>query len=470
MMELARYIPPRRARLRRFKDRLTTVCITAGGVGVLLAILLIFFFLLHEVAPLFGATRVAAPVSLAWPAPVPAYLSVEEQGEVGLTVTPAGEALFFRVVDGATIERHNLAAGHAAVTALSSADGGRLLALGHADGEVTLSRHGYRLDYIGDQRVVVPSMSAPYPGLQLRPGAAAIQALAVNDDVHGLLVVAEVAGQGLRALRYSRNENLLTGEVALEREALTLPALAGTTAALYIGADQRWLYRLNREGVYTVLDLQQTDGDGVQQIATTGPLFEGGGKLAASALLLGDISLLAASDRGELVQYFMVRDRDGARFQRVRDFDTGGAVPWQLLSEHQRKGFAALGGRGELQLYHSTAGRHLYSGFDGLLPGGRAALSPRGDLLLYIGPDRQLSTRTIHNEHPEVSWLALWDKLWYESYDRPEHIWQSSGANSDYEPKYSLAPLVFGTLKAAFYTMLLASPLAVCGAIYTGYF
>jgi phosphate transport system permease protein len=39
-----------------------------------------------------------------------------------------------------------------------------------------------------------------------------------------------------------------------------------------------------------------------------------------------------------------------------------------------------------------------------------------------------------------------------------------------FEPKYSLTPLVFGTLKAAFYAMLLAVPLAIMGAIYTAYF
>ena len=32
------------------------------------------------------------------------------------------------------------------------------------------------------------------------------------------------------------------------------------------------------------------------------------------------------------------------------------------------------------------------------------------------------------------------------------------------------APLAFGTLKAAFYAMLMATPLAICGAIYTAYF
>ncbi|MGH8596307.1 MAG: ABC transporter permease subunit, partial [Gammaproteobacteria bacterium] len=52
----------------------------------------------------------------------------------------------------------------------------------------------------------------------------------------------------------------------------------------------------------------------------------------------------------------------------------------------------------------------------------------------------------------------------------PEFIWQSSSASSDFEPKFSLTPLVFGTVKAAIYAMLFAIPLAICGAIYTAYF
>jgi phosphate transport system permease protein len=64
----------------------------------------------------------------------------------------------------------------------------------------------------------------------------------------------------------------------------------------------------------------------------------------------------------------------------------------------------------------------------------------------------------------------LWQKVWYESYPKPSYIWQSSSASNDFEPKMSLIPLVFGTLKASFYAMLVAIPLSLFGAIYTGYF
>jgi phosphate transport system permease protein len=65
---------------------------------------------------------------------------------------------------------------------------------------------------------------------------------------------------------------------------------------------------------------------------------------------------------------------------------------------------------------------------------------------------------------------GLWNKVWYESYDAPQWLWQSSSASSDFEPKFSFTPLAFGTLKGAFYAMIFAIPLAVLAAIFTANF
>jgi phosphate transport system permease protein len=74
------------------------------------------------------------------------------------------------------------------------------------------------------------------------------------------------------------------------------------------------------------------------------------------------------------------------------------------------------------------------------------------------------------NEHPQLSWDALWNKVWYEGRADPEYIWQSSSGSDEFESKFSLTPLTIGTLKAAMYAMLFAMPLAIAGAIYTAYF
>ena len=120
-------------------------------------------------------------------------------------------------------------------------------------------------------------------------------------------------------------------------------------------------------------------------------------------------------------------------------------------------------------LFHTTSSRTLLS--EPLARGqiDLMAISPRGNYLLLVSAGKT-QLFAVDNPHPEISWSALWGKVWYESYPGADYVWQSSAGNSDVEAKLSLVPLTFGTLKAAFYTMLLAAPLAIGAAIYTGYF
>jgi phosphate transport system permease protein len=84
--------------------------------------------------------------------------------------------------------------------------------------------------------------------------------------------------------------------------------------------------------------------------------------------------------------------------------------------------------------------------------------------------DRRMATWHIEPGHPEVTFGALFRPVWYEGYSEPTYVWQSSSGSEDIEPKLSLVPLVFGTLKATFYSMVFGVPLALCGAIYTSEF
>ena len=53
---------------------------------------------------------------------------------------------------------------------------------------------------------------------------------------------------------------------------------------------------------------------------------------------------------------------------------------------------------------------------------------------------------------------------------RRKHVRQSTGATDDFEAKFSLVPLIFGTIKGTFYALLFAIPLAVTAALYTSQF
>src|SRR5690606_8672151 len=65
---------------------------------------------------------------------------------------------------------------------------------------------------------------------------------------------------------------------------------------------------------------------------------------------------------------------------------------------------------------------------------------------------------------------ALFMPVWYEGYAHPQHIWQSSAASVEPEVKFSLYPLISGTLKRTFYSLLFGAPIALLAAIYTSEF
>jgi phosphate transport system permease protein len=118
---------------------------------------------------------------------------------------------------------------------------------------------------------------------------------------------------------------------------------------------------------------------------------------------------------------------------------------------------------------HATAGKRVLHRKLNISAPRQMVISPRANGMLLQG-SRGMQFWHVDNEHPEVSWASLWGEVWYEGYQKPTYVWQSSSASNDFEPKFSLTPLVFGTLKAAFYAMLFAIPLAIMGAIYTAYF
>lgn len=457
----------RRRHWRQWKDRATTATITAGGVSVLIAILLIFFYLLYEILPLFESARVDAAGDYSISAEDrPLFLAVEEQAEVGLRIGASGSVLFFNARTGDAIQRTTLDTGNTSISSFSlESEESRLLALGLEDGRVVLAQHNYRLSYHDGQRQITPRIDYPRgtDGVTLADGP--LSSVAARDGDRALTLVG-ISGGKLVGKRWRKEENFLTGEVALQPVNLSLPTLDIAADRVLIGPVQRWLYVLSNGGEYRLVDLQEGS------VADRGRLFEHD-TLNQARFLLGGISLMAASDRGDIIQFFVVRDGDrpsGHRLQTVRRFHSQTVALSMLLTEHRRKGFVAVGEDGQVDVFHSTAHRRLLS--RQLEPKGviAAAIAPRADVLLLEASNGHLYRYDLHNEHPEISWSVLWDKVWYESYPEPDYIWQSSASNNDFEPKYSFAPLAFGTLKAAFYAMLLAAPLAICGAIYTAYF
>ncbi len=269
----------------------------------------------------------------------------------------------------------------------------------------------------------------------------------------------------MQATFISQNENLFTGETEQELSSTSLPDLGLDIQKMLLMPDLSWLLVAGENGKMAVVNLQNQNHPVITQVldASSTPI-------TTFDLLLGGNALLIGNEAGQVAQWFLVRNEKSEwTMTKIREFETGQAAITDLAIEHRRKGFATIDKAGELRIYNTTANANVLAERVAQANASMIALAPRANAIL-IEEAGMLALLHIDNEHPEVSWSALWGEVWYEGHEQPKYIWQSSAANNDFEPKYSLMPLAFGTLKAAFYAMLLATPLAICGAIYTAYF
>jgi len=459
------------SRKRRIKDKLAKYGVTTGGALVLVALLLIFFYLLYVVKPIFNGATMEPTASFTLPvAGKTAWLGVEEQNEIGYRFSDKGQVNFFAVQGDGKVKVGQVL-GQAQVkgdiTAVAPpAPGQKLIAYGFADGKAQVVQPYFKVSYPNDVRVIEPSLQSPFgeEPVLVDPQGKAL-ALMVFEATKDKMATAAVTadGRGVMAVM-SGEENFLSGDIEWSAQNYSIPSLPRHVDQMLLTPNLRILFvrEGNRLSVYDIHNLNDISLRDVMEINAPNA------NVTRVELLSGASSLLVGNDNGVISQWFEVA-RDGKRqFTQIRDFKGDGAVAL-LTPEHFRKGFISADKEGTVSFFHATGETKLLSE---KVEGGALsalAISPRHNVLLMQQGDA-FKLFAVENEHPEVTWSALWQQVWYEGYPEPQYVWQSTSASNDFEAKLSLVPLVFGTLKASFYAMVFAVPLGVAGAIYTAYF
>lgn len=455
-------------KVRALKDKFANWGIAFGGLSIIGAVLLIFFYLLYEVAPMF----VPADIEQVNQYDIPGaqnsptlMLSMEEQAEVALRIQENNTLTFFSVKNGDVLQSQKLPL-NGDITAFDiSTHGGRLMAVAGSKGQALLVKHNYKVTYPNDVRLISPWLEYPYgeAPIDLFEDGHAIKSITLRDGEEALMMAALDADNQLTVKRYLKEEDFISEEVVLEEEAISLPNIAGTINQVEIDQAMNFMFVLADQRLLHVINLND---ETLEQTVTLDLV----GTITSMTLLLGENSLLIGNDQGVISQRFMARNQEGEwRLRNVRSFEMNQGAIKAIATEQRRKGFYAAGEDGHIAVYHSTAHRTLLN--EKLVDGEilNLSISPRAKDLL-VETNGTITHFKVDNEHPEISWASMWDEVWYEGYNDADYTWQSSASSNDFEPKYSLVPLAFGTLKGAFYAMMLAAPLAIAGAIYTAYF
>jgi phosphate transport system permease protein len=465
----------RAMRGRLLRDSVFKHVMTLGGISVIVAISAIFFYLASVVLPVLMPADMDELQSFALPGPVQertVHLSAEEQREIGARFTDRGSVTFFEFGSGRVIDQPEvLLPANAEITSFGFGEPAQFVtAYGLSDGRLLVLRQRYVVTFPDDRRLITPQIEYPAgeTPLVLDPAGAALKMVALQHAGDNTVTAGLTADGRLVFTSVSSRSNFLTGEVELEQVSAELDPVQGEISHLFIGTRLRDLYIVHDGRYVTHYDIGNKANPRFLQRKQ---VVHDDERISDATILSGGFSLIVGTDKGNLAQWFTVRDEDNfPHLTHIRDFRRMPGAVRMLEPEYYRKGFLAGDDSGNIGIYYATSRRLMLRERISDSPIRIATFTPRADGIVVEDGNGRLHSAYVDNLYPEVSWHSLWQKVWYESYREPEYIWQSSAATSDFEAKLSLAPLTFGTLKAAFYAMMVSIPLAILGAIFTAYF
>jgi phosphate transport system permease protein len=188
--------------------------------------------------------------------------------------------------------------------------------------------------------------------------------------------------------------------------------------------------------------------------------------LSASEPLLGRSTFLLGNQSGQIEAVALTTSETGRELRTIHKLSCSNASIRSIASSPTQRLVAVADMVGGLSILHVTSER-LIAKLDSaeLKPDEQLRFSKSGRELLLCG-ESGVRRLELDSEYPEASFESFFKPIWYEGYQQPNYVWQSSTGSSEGEPKFSLIPLVFGTLKATFYSMLIAAPIAILAAIF----
>ena len=338
----------------RIADRVAQWFITISGIGTIVAVLLVFVFLLSVVSPLFWpGTRLTGAQDRSLPETTPEHLiGISEYRQLAWSLSPTGELVVFRFDTGAPLQRQTLwedATYTAAVQDSATGD----IALGFGDGTVRVGRITFSTSFLspdelpeearpaalaGDpaswpaaerlrevdgglvewttsrqwrRQSVEATVGAPFPLQEESVASLAILGFP-NDD--GLATrgptLASTAPTGQISIATTKS-NPLTGEMRLD-ESWKLQGYPDKSAPfqLLLNARGNTLWAAYRNGWLCRWNITAADQNG--QVERVRVVDEDSTELTACAWALGRETVVCGNSRGEVSAWFLVEGNSAA--------------------------------------------------------------------------------------------------------------------------------------------------------------
>lgn len=475
-------------RRRKLVDFIATGVVTTGGIAIILSILAILVFIGIETIPLWQGVKSELTSSfILKESPELASYSldspdktefpfvatgIEEYREIGFVVTDDGVLRFLSLKDGSVIKSVPLdELGDSKITSSFVSVNNKLYSFGTNDGFILPIKTSYKITFSDQVRTIIPNVTqeslfkaadSPLSIIAYEESEDNGTAAAVYTEDGRLLFVSSGGsgeeddfGLGTEESTSENKEFDLTSQ--LEGAKVTAIELDYVIENLFVGTDNGKLYHWDVSDTSSPEFLRAIDATDNPEVPIT-----------ALGFLLGDRSLVVGDESGHVSVWFEVPDKTsptGDLLKKVHVLSPMELPITKITASSRDRGFVAGDTGGNINIYHATSNQLVAE-----LKGDGSAIerltfAPKANGITAIDKDGKFYNWNVENEHPETNFTTLFGKVWYEGYEKPEYVWQSTGGTDQFEPKFSLTPLAYGTLKGALYALFFAIPISILGAL-----
>jgi phosphate transport system permease protein len=402
----------------------------------------------------------------------PLAVGVDEYQSIAYVVTTSGALTLLSLEDNRVLQRYQIKGleGHSATAAFDD-NLHHVVAVGSSAGTIIPFTIIFGTKFEEGKRIIVPTIIKEGKPIQIDPEGRPITKLVYTMEEGKVSAAALLDPRTL--LFYARRETTsLLGESSSEEYRADLSStLNADVTALALDKFQSNLLAGSATG--EVYHWQVDEPENPILTDTFAPGGTTGAGISALNWVLGDRSVIVGNTAGGVSVWFQVRtsqDSREASFRQIHVLQSHTAPVMAIARSPRDKGFLTADTSGTVLLHHTTSEQTLLELRTGSAGLPLLAFAPKANGIYTIDTQGQLFRWSLFNPHPEINLKALFGKVWYEGYPESDYTWQSSSGSDEFEPKFSLTPLVYGTLKGTFYALLLAVPISLCAALYTSQF
>jgi phosphate transport system permease protein len=448
---------------RQFADAIARGVVTTGGWIIIVSILAILFVIVAEVYPLFKTPSVSLIAEFKTRS-VPLAIGMDPYHDKAYAVESDG-LRFYSLQKKAFESKPDLPDWQSARVTGVSPSTKNFPVLGLSDGRVYPVTIEFRPIYSSEsKRTIEPHVKTESP-VQVRADGSPVTLLTHIKNEKGYQIAAQSGPGRVSLIRVRLRKTMMgTTRKIVSQETLSIPAEGEITAMVFDEAYESLLLGTSFGQIFRV-DLEDS------QSQLIGATSKPGIGVSNLNFVLGGYTLVVTDSEGS-VNSFQLQKSPEEKFtlNKIYEFLPHKNPPQLFSYSLRNKGFLT-GSKEMIRLHYGTTGEsQLEFPAQGNADYTAVTLAPKFDGILAADSSGVLHQWEMDNPYPQITFASLMNEIWYEGYAGPEYVWQSTGGTDEFESKFSLVPLMFGTLKGTVYAMFFAVPLALFAAFYVSQF